>query len=62
MFLQHLKNVVDFLHTQFPEKNQLMWDDMLRKLSIESIQGESDLSNFGLVDTVANQSVKWVGL
>lgn len=38
MFLQHLKKVVDFLHTQFPEKNQLMWDDMLRKLSIENIQ------------------------
>ncbi|CAI9569314.1 unnamed protein product [Staurois parvus] len=31
MFLIHLKNVVDFLHTQYPEKSLLMWDDMLRK-------------------------------
>ncbi|KAM4026180.1 hexosaminidase D-like isoform 1-T3 [Anomaloglossus baeobatrachus] len=38
MFLGHLKNVVDFLYAQFPEKTQLMWDDMLRRLSIENIQ------------------------
>ncbi|XP_075686653.1 hexosaminidase D-like [Rhinoderma darwinii] len=38
MFLGHLKNVVNFLHTQFPQMDQLMWDDMLRKLSIEGIQ------------------------
>ncbi|KAG8557448.1 hypothetical protein GDO81_016635 [Engystomops pustulosus] len=38
MFLGHLKAVVNFLHSQFPQKKQLMWDDMLRKLSIESIQ------------------------
>ncbi|XP_069840123.1 hexosaminidase D-like isoform X2 [Dendropsophus ebraccatus] len=38
MFFSHLKSVVDFIHTQFPEKNQLMWDDMLRKLSIQNIQ------------------------
>ncbi|XP_073492588.1 hexosaminidase D-like [Aquarana catesbeiana] len=37
MFLTHLKNVVDFLHTRYPEKSLLMWDDMLRKLSVESI-------------------------
>ncbi|KAM5151521.1 hexosaminidase D-like [Mantella aurantiaca] len=37
MFLTHLKSVVDFLHTQYPEKSLLMWDDMLRKLSEESI-------------------------
>ncbi|XP_066434087.1 uncharacterized protein [Eleutherodactylus coqui] len=40
MFLSHLENVVDFLHTEFPEKKLLMWDDMLRKLSRESIQGD----------------------
>ncbi|XP_075035406.1 hexosaminidase D-like [Mixophyes fleayi] len=38
MFLGHLKNVVGFLHTRYPDKDQLMWDDMLRKLSTESIQ------------------------
>ncbi|CAJ0915358.1 unnamed protein product [Ranitomeya imitator] len=38
MFLGHVKNVVDFVYAQFPEKNQLMWDDMLRWLSIENIQ------------------------
>ncbi|XP_056392857.1 hexosaminidase D-like isoform X2 [Hyla sarda] len=38
MFLNHLKSVVDFLHNQFPEKNQLMWDDMLRKLSVQIIK------------------------
>ncbi|KAM3916342.1 hexosaminidase D-like [Leptodactylus fuscus] len=38
MFLGHVKNVVNFLHTKFPGKTQLMWDDMLRKLSVESIQ------------------------
>ncbi|XP_077130630.1 hexosaminidase D-like isoform X2 [Ranitomeya variabilis] len=38
MFLSHLKNVVDFVYAQFPDKNQLMWDDMLRWLSIENIQ------------------------
>lgn len=37
MFLNHLKSVVDFLHTTYPEKSLLMWDDMLRKLSVESI-------------------------
>ncbi|XP_077305479.1 hexosaminidase D-like [Lithobates pipiens] len=37
MFMTHLKNVVDFLHAQYPEKSLLMWDDMLRKLSVESI-------------------------
>lgn len=37
MFLTHLKNAVDFLHTRYPEKSLLMWDDMLRKLSVESI-------------------------
>ncbi|XP_066457718.1 hexosaminidase D-like [Eleutherodactylus coqui] len=39
MFLSHLENVVGFLQTEFPEKKLLMWDDMLRKLSRESIQG-----------------------
>ncbi|XP_040296048.1 hexosaminidase D-like [Bufo bufo] len=38
MFLSHLKNVVSFLHAEFPEKNQLIWDDMLRKLSTKSIR------------------------
>ncbi|XP_018416917.1 PREDICTED: hexosaminidase D-like [Nanorana parkeri] len=37
MFLNHVKSVVDFLHTQYPEKSLLMWDDMLRKFSVETI-------------------------
>ncbi|XP_068100411.1 hexosaminidase D-like isoform X2 [Hyperolius riggenbachi] len=38
MFLSHLKSVVDFLHNKYPDKGQIMWDDMLRKLSVESIK------------------------
>ncbi|XP_072273617.1 hexosaminidase D isoform X2 [Pyxicephalus adspersus] len=37
MYLAHLKSVVDFLHAQYPGKSILMWDDMLRKFSVESI-------------------------
>ncbi|XP_066433752.1 hexosaminidase D-like [Eleutherodactylus coqui] len=47
MFLSHLENVVDFLHSEFPEKKLLMWDDMLRKLSRESIQGSDSTDDPG---------------
>ncbi|XP_075421814.1 hexosaminidase D isoform X2 [Ascaphus truei] len=38
MFLSHVKEVGGFLQTQYPDKQQLMWDDMLRKLSVDSIK------------------------
>ncbi|KAM4698602.1 hexosaminidase D-like [Rhinophrynus dorsalis] len=38
MFLTHAKEVVSFLHTNYPDKRQMMWDDMLRKLSVENIK------------------------
>ncbi|KAM4632283.1 hexosaminidase D-like [Discoglossus pictus] len=38
MFLSHIKEVVSFLHAQYPDKQQIMWDDMLRKLSVGHIQ------------------------
>ncbi|KAE8579050.1 hypothetical protein XENTR_v10023886 [Xenopus tropicalis] len=38
MFLGHVKEVVNFLHNQYPDKYVFMWDDMLRKLSVESIK------------------------
>ncbi|XP_053326438.1 hexosaminidase D-like [Spea bombifrons] len=39
MFLTYIQEVVAFLHSKYPDKQQLMWDDMLRKLSVASIQG-----------------------
>ncbi|XP_063286559.1 hexosaminidase D-like [Pelobates fuscus] len=38
MFVTFIKGVVGFLHEHFPEKEQLMWDDMLRKLKVDVIQ------------------------
>ncbi|KAM8961740.1 hexosaminidase D-like [Pelodytes ibericus] len=38
MFLDFIKQVVGFLHDRYPDKQQIIWDDMLRKLSIDTIK------------------------
>ncbi|XP_041433310.1 hexosaminidase D isoform X2 [Xenopus laevis] len=38
MFLAHVKELLNFLHSHYPDKYALMWDDMLRKLSVENIK------------------------
>ncbi|OCT64378.1 hypothetical protein XELAEV_18045481mg [Xenopus laevis] len=42
MFLAHVKELLNFLHSHYPDKYALMWDDMLRKLSVENIKGKYD--------------------
>ncbi|XP_053550718.1 hexosaminidase D [Bombina bombina] len=41
MFLAHILEVVKFLRTDYPNKQPIMWDDMLRKLSVEVIKASS---------------------
>ncbi|KAM9305453.1 hexosaminidase D-like [Gastrophryne carolinensis] len=45
MFLDHLKKVIDFLHAQYPDKRQMMWDDMLRRLRVETIKA-AEMTSF----------------
>ncbi|XP_029432113.1 hexosaminidase D-like [Rhinatrema bivittatum] len=38
MYLNHLKEVVSFIRNQYPGLQTLIWDDMLRKLEVETIR------------------------
>ncbi|NWI68841.1 HEXDC Hexosaminidase, partial [Todus mexicanus] len=40
MFLNHIKEVLGFLTTQYWGLRALMWDDMLRKISVGALRGE----------------------
>ncbi|NXJ04744.1 HEXDC Hexosaminidase, partial [Odontophorus gujanensis] len=40
MYLNHIKEVLDFISTQYRGLRVLMWDDMLRKISVGALQGE----------------------
>ncbi|OXB68824.1 hypothetical protein ASZ78_002239 [Callipepla squamata] len=38
MYLNHIKEVLDFISTQYQGLRVLMWDDMLRKISVGALQ------------------------
>ncbi|NWU69896.1 HEXDC Hexosaminidase, partial [Pterocles burchelli] len=40
MYLKHIKEVLGFIATQFWGLRALMWDDMLRKISVGALRGE----------------------
>lgn len=40
MFLNHIKEVLGFIATQYRGLRALMWDDMLRKISVGALRGE----------------------
>ncbi|NXD66907.1 HEXDC Hexosaminidase, partial [Eolophus roseicapillus] len=40
MYLNHIKEVLGFITTQYWGLRALMWDDMLRKISVGALQGE----------------------
>ncbi|NXW07619.1 HEXDC Hexosaminidase, partial [Fregetta grallaria] len=40
MYLKHIKEVLGFIATQYWGLRVLMWDDMLRKISVGALQGE----------------------
>ncbi|KFV61354.1 Hexosaminidase D, partial [Dryobates pubescens] len=40
MYLNHIKEVLGFISTQYWGLQALMWDDMLRKISVGALQGE----------------------
>ncbi|NXF40927.1 HEXDC Hexosaminidase, partial [Nyctibius bracteatus] len=40
MFLKHIKEVLGFIAAQYWGLRALMWDDMLRKISVGALQGE----------------------
>lgn len=40
MYLKHIKEVLGFLTAQFWGLRVLMWDDMLRKISVGALRGE----------------------
>lgn len=40
MYLNHIKEVLGFIATQYWGLRVLMWDDMLRKISVGALQGE----------------------
>lgn len=40
MYLKHIKEVLGFLTAQYWGLRVLMWDDMLRKISVGALQGE----------------------
>ncbi|NXI60796.1 HEXDC Hexosaminidase, partial [Chloroceryle aenea] len=40
MYLNHIKEVLGFITTQYWGLRVLMWDDMLRKISVGALQGE----------------------
>ncbi|NXW20289.1 HEXDC Hexosaminidase, partial [Circaetus pectoralis] len=40
MYLKHIKEVLGFITTQYWGLQVLMWDDMLRKISVGALQGE----------------------
>lgn len=40
MYLKHIKEVLGFITTQYWGLRVLMWDDMLRKISVGALQGE----------------------
>ncbi|NXG83372.1 HEXDC Hexosaminidase, partial [Stercorarius parasiticus] len=40
MYLKHIKEVLSFITTQYRRLRALMWDDMLRKISVGALRGE----------------------
>ncbi|NXC76924.1 HEXDC Hexosaminidase, partial [Anhinga anhinga] len=40
MYLKHIKEVLGFIATQYLGLQALMWDDMLRKISVGALRGE----------------------
>lgn len=40
MYLKHIKEVLNFLTAQYWGLRVLMWDDMLRKISVGALRGE----------------------
>lgn len=40
MYLKHIKEVLGFLTAQYWGLRVLMWDDMLRKISVGALRGE----------------------
>ncbi|NWW47182.1 HEXDC Hexosaminidase, partial [Pedionomus torquatus] len=42
MYLRHIKEVLAFITTQYRGLRALMWDDMLRKISVGALRGEGD--------------------
>ncbi|NXA17141.1 HEXDC Hexosaminidase, partial [Ibidorhyncha struthersii] len=40
MYLKHIKEVLGFIATQYRGLRALMWDDMLRKISVGALRGE----------------------
>ncbi|NXS48208.1 HEXDC Hexosaminidase, partial [Balaeniceps rex] len=40
MYLKHIKEVLSFIATQYWGLRALMWDDMLRKISVGALRGE----------------------
>lgn len=43
MYLNHIREVVNFIASQFSGLRVLLWDDMLRKVSVAAVQGERGL-------------------
>lgn len=41
IYLKHIKEVLGFIATQYWGLRALMWDDMLRKISVGALRGES---------------------
>ncbi|NXY79146.1 HEXDC Hexosaminidase, partial [Glareola pratincola] len=41
MYLKHIKEVLSFITTQYRGRRALMWDDMLRKISVGALRGEA---------------------
>ena len=38
IFLQHMAKIVDYVRNKYPGKRILMWDDMLRNMSEETLK------------------------
>ncbi|MGH0125631.1 UNVERIFIED_CONTAM: hypothetical protein FKN15_024158 [Acipenser sinensis] len=45
MFLNHMKEVGDFIMNKYPRVSLLMWDDMMRQISVEKLE-DKYISNY----------------
>lgn len=44
LFLSHVRNVANFVHTKWPHLKIVIWDDMLRQMSLNELQSLSTAS------------------
>ncbi|NXK44581.1 HEXDC Hexosaminidase, partial [Chauna torquata] len=55
MYLNHIKEVLDFIAVQYWGLRALMWDDMLRKISVGALRGE----RMGAAAVAPNRASWW---